>query len=353
MKLVVLYILAMPLVVLGFAGVVGAAGHGRDVSILNPGAHGLTEVALRLHLGANNNGSAFGGLTGNTRLVQHDARPRDAGRPLLPRSSRSLAIAGSLARKQPVPAIGRHLPDRTPLFAGLLVGVIVIVVGLTFFPVLALGPDRRAPGSCDQRKTARHRMFEPGDRPATQRVDAFRKLDPRTIVRNPVMFVVEVGSVARHDPLRPRPRRASAAARTSSPGSSRVWLWFTVLFANFAEAMAEGRGKAQAATLRKTRAETHRPRAGATTARSSRCRASQLAARRRRRRHGRRGDPRRRRHRRGHRHGRRVGDHRRVGAGHPRVGRRPLGGHRRHPGALRPDRRAHHGQARARRSSTG
>ena len=64
-------------------------------------------------------------------------------------------------------------------------------------------------------------------------------------------------------------------------------------------------------------------------------------------------DPERRRGHRGHRERRRVGDHRRVGAGDPRVRRRPLGGHRRHPRALRRDRRAHHGSSRARRSSTG
>ena len=73
---------------------------------------------------------------------------------------------------------------------------------------------------------------------------------------------------------------------------------------------------------------------------------SQLTRRRHRRRVGRRDDPVRRRDHRGHRLGRRVGDHRRVGAGHPRGRWRPLGGHRRHPGAVRPDRRAHHGPAR-------
>src|SRR5215207_10499907 len=78
--------------------------------------------------------------------------------------------------------------------------------------------------------------------------DAFRKLDPRTLYRNPVMFIVEIGSVlstvlAIFDP--------SAFAWVIA-----VWLWITVLFANLAEAVAEGRGKAQAETLRKTRTET-------------------------------------------------------------------------------------------------
>ncbi len=82
-------------------------------------------------------------------------------------------------------------------------------------------------------------------------VDSFRKLDPRDMARNPVMFVVEVGSV-----LTTFPRATCARPATGSPPWWRPWLWFTVLFANFAEAVAEGRGKAQADTLRKTRSET-------------------------------------------------------------------------------------------------
>ncbi len=86
-------------------------------------------------------------------------------------------------------------------------------------------------------------------------VDSFRKLDPRIQFRNPVMFIVEVGSLAHDDHLRPGAAARHRAGR-SSPGQVAFWLWFTVLFANFAEAMAEGRGKAQADTLRKTRTET-------------------------------------------------------------------------------------------------
>src|SRR5262249_18484521 len=93
-------------------------------------------------------------------------------------------------------------------------------------------------------------------------VDSFRKLDPRLMVKNPVMFVVEVGALlttiqliwnAIHD-----------TGFFSFELQITLWLWFTVLFANFAEAMAEGRGKAQADTLRKARAETraHRLRDG-------------------------------------------------------------------------------------------
>jgi K+-transporting ATPase ATPase B chain len=88
----------------------------------------------------------------------------------------------------------------------------------------------------------------------TAALDSFRKLDPRTMMRNPVMFVVEVGSVLTTVRL-----LLDAAARRPDLGFEiqiTFWLWLTVLFANFAEAMAEGRGKAQADTLRKARTET-------------------------------------------------------------------------------------------------
>jgi K+-transporting ATPase ATPase B chain len=85
--------------------------------------------------------------------------------------------------------------------------------------------------------------------------DSFRKLDPRTLMRNPVMFVVEVGSVLTTF-LFIRDFSDSTGAENVFAGLVSLFLWFTVLFANFAEAVAEGRGKAQADTLRKTRSET-------------------------------------------------------------------------------------------------
>jgi K+-transporting ATPase ATPase B chain len=84
-------------------------------------------------------------------------------------------------------------------------------------------------------------------------IDSFKKLDPRVMVKNPVMFVVEVGSVLTTALL------IENAVRHEPIGFNlqiTLWLWFTVLFANFAEAMAEGRGKAQADTLRKAKGET-------------------------------------------------------------------------------------------------
>src|ERR1700674_5271363 len=90
--------------------------------------------------------------------------------------------------------------------------------------------------------------------------DSIKKLDPRWMARNPVMFVVEVGSVITTIVF--VAGLFNGAPAFSGPnnelfvGQVTLWLWFTVLFANFAEAVAEGRGKAQAAALRKTRSET-------------------------------------------------------------------------------------------------
>ena len=105
---------------------------------------------------------------------------------------------------------------------------------------------RKAPGS--------PRLFDPSIVAGAAR-DALIKLDPRRMVRNPVMFVVEVGSVLT-TALFLRDLGHNSVQDNLFAGLVAGWLWFTVLFANFAEAMAEGRGKAQADTLRKTRADT-------------------------------------------------------------------------------------------------
>src|SRR6188474_3575908 len=80
--------------------------------------------------------------------------------------------------------------------------------------------------------------------------DSFRKLDPRLMIKNPVMFVTMVGAGLTTAGIFTSPTERGFIAQLA------IWLWFTVLFANFAEAVAEGRGKAQAASLRKARKET-------------------------------------------------------------------------------------------------
>src|SRR5437588_2263676 len=88
-------------------------------------------------------------------------------------------------------------------------------------------------------------------------LDSIIKLNPRSMMKNPVMFVVEVGSVLTTLQLmRGLVAPIPGVTNTRFELQITLWLWFTVLFANFAEAMAEGRGKAQADNLRKTRTET-------------------------------------------------------------------------------------------------
>jgi K+-transporting ATPase ATPase A chain len=138
MKLAMIAVLAVPVAVLAFGAISVMLGTARS-QLSNPGAHGLTEIAYAYTSAANNNGSAFGGLRGDTNWFNTTlGLSMLIGRFLV--MIPVLAIAGSLARKQAVPESAGTLPTNTSLFAGLLVGVVVIVVGLTYFPVVALGP---------------------------------------------------------------------------------------------------------------------------------------------------------------------------------------------------------------------
>ncbi len=138
MKYAALYFLTIPTVTLAAAGLsIGLKTP--QASILNPGPHGLTEIMYAMASEANNNGSAFAGLTTNTPWYN----TLGGIVMLLGRFAPeifALGLAGSLARQQPVPASAGTLDTRTPLFVGMLVGVILILVGLTYFPALALGP---------------------------------------------------------------------------------------------------------------------------------------------------------------------------------------------------------------------
>ena len=137
-KLVALSILTMPLVVLIGTGIAMSLTAGKS-SMLNGGPHGLSEVLYAFMSAGNNNGSAFAGLTANTTFYNIAlALAMLIGRfvPML----LVLALAGSLAKQQPVPANEGTLPTHGGLFVAMLVGVTLIVAGLTFFPVLALGP---------------------------------------------------------------------------------------------------------------------------------------------------------------------------------------------------------------------
>jgi K+-transporting ATPase ATPase A chain len=106
---------------------------------LNAGPHGYSEILYAFTSGGANNGSAFAGLTANAPFYDTAMGIEMLAARFLPMIA-VLALAGSLAQKQLVPANAGTLPTNGPLFVGLLTGVVFIVGGLTFFPALALGP---------------------------------------------------------------------------------------------------------------------------------------------------------------------------------------------------------------------
>ncbi|MFI5070201.1 MAG: potassium-transporting ATPase subunit KdpA [Terriglobales bacterium] len=137
-KMAMLVSLVFPLIILVLTGISSVEGFGTS-SISNSGPHGLTQMLYAFTSMAGNNGSAFGGLNGNTPWYNLAG----AGTMLVGRFFMiipMLAIAGNLAKKKFVPPSLGTFPVTTPLFSGLLVGVILIVGALTFFPALSLGP---------------------------------------------------------------------------------------------------------------------------------------------------------------------------------------------------------------------
>jgi len=137
-KMAMLTTLVFPFTILILTAISVLKGFGTS-AILNPGPHGFSEVLYAFVSTAANNGSAFGGLSGNTSWYNMSLGVNTLiGRffMIIP----MLAIAGNLARKQAVPPSAGTFPVTTPLFSVLLVGTIVIVGALTFFPALSLGP---------------------------------------------------------------------------------------------------------------------------------------------------------------------------------------------------------------------
>jgi potassium-transporting ATPase potassium-binding subunit len=138
MKYAALYFLTLPVVILTAAGLSIGTHEGQN-AIFNPGPHGLTEVVYAFASMANNNGSAFAGLGSSSMWYQ----TLGGVVMLLGRFAPeifALGLAGSLARQQPVPESAGTLSTRTPLFVGMVVAVVLVLVGLTYFPALALGP---------------------------------------------------------------------------------------------------------------------------------------------------------------------------------------------------------------------
>jgi K+-transporting ATPase ATPase A chain len=138
MKYAALYFLTLPVVILTAAGI-AIGTHAGQTPIFNPGPHGLSEVIYAYASMANNNGSAFAGLGSGALFYQVSGGIVMLLGRFAPEIF-ALGLAGSLARQSPVPRSAGTLDTRTPLFVGMLVGVILILVGLTYFPALALGP---------------------------------------------------------------------------------------------------------------------------------------------------------------------------------------------------------------------
>ena len=357
-KLVSLYILTMPVLVLAGTGLAMALS-GPKESILNPGPHGLSEVLYAFMSAGNNNGSAFAGLSANTDFYNTALGLAMLAGRFLP-IVLVLALAGSLARQQPVPATAGTLPTHRPLFVGMLVGVdhhrrrADLLPGARARPagggpVMSTTPQPARPPpphpkdvtSWPLPRSAAHASAGRAARPedaadlaagrAPQARPARHGPQPGHVRRRGRRRAVDRAGHHRPEPVRLVGRRSGCGSPWCSPTSPR-------------------RSPRAAARPRPRPCAGPRPRpwpggcAPTAPRRPSRPRSCAL------------GDrvvveagrdhPRRRRRRRGRRQRRRVRHHRRVRAGHPRVRRRPQLGHRRHQGAVGPHRRADHRQAR-------
>ena len=250
-KMAMLAILILPLSILGFTAVSVVLPFGVS-SMANAGPHGFSEALYLFSSSTGNNGSAFAGFTGNTLWYNTTGGlAMLIGRyfVIIP----MMAVAGSLVGKKiSAPSTGTF-PTHGGLFVGLLVGVILIFGGLTFFPALALGP------IVEHFAMTAGQLFKFGvtsmetshlrkGMPVTALTDpnivwpaigsAFAKLDPRLMMKNPVMFVVEV--VAALTTVIFIRNWLQGGDHLGFTFQILVWLWVTVLFANFAEAVAEG-----------------------------------------------------------------------------------------------------------------
>ena len=274
-KMAMLAILCLPLMMLGLTAIAVVLPEAK-ASIQDAGPHGFSEVLYAFTSAAANNGSAFAGLTGNTPFYNLTlALAMFVGRffVIVP----MLAIAGALGRKDDAARLARHLPDRRAAVRRPPRRRRADRRRAHLLPGAGAGSRRRAPGDDRRADVLREaRIMNDGlapahpdptgshrSRPAPRSsiapssadalIEAVRKLHPRRLARNPVMFVVAI--VATLSTVLFIRDVATGGANLGFSAQIIAWLWITVLFANFAEAVAEGRGKAQAASLRKTRTE--------------------------------------------------------------------------------------------------
>ena len=246
-KLASLYFLITPFLVLVGTALAMASADQR-AAMLNTGTHGFSEVLYAFTSASNNNGSAFAGLTVNTWWY-------DLALGLCMLLGRFLpivlvlALAGSLARQTPAPASAGTMPTHTPLFVSMLIGS-DRGAGRAHVPA---GP-RAGPARGRTRPMNAPATLTPGWAASTPAqlvtVPARRAGQAR-----PADHVAQPGDAHRRGRRRVH-HRARRHRPTWFAWLITGWLWATVVFANLAEAVAEGRGKAQADTLRKTRQGT-------------------------------------------------------------------------------------------------
>ena len=258
MKMAALVILIPPMVVLVGTAVAVATrlGH-RRASLNTGGPHGFSEILYAFSSAGNNNGSAFAGLNANTPFYNIALGDSDARGPLLAGDSH-VGDCRFVGPKEGHARQRRHVADAHAAvcdsagWRGDFGRCVDVRSGL------GLGADR---GTLDDGRWMRRWQLKQKPIRCSIRaivgravVDSFVKLDPRRQVRNPVMFTVYIGSILTTG-LFVLSLRYGGEEPPWFICAISAWLWFTVLFANFAEAMAEGRGKAQADALRRARHE--------------------------------------------------------------------------------------------------
>ncbi len=274
-KMAMLAILILPLSILGFTALASVLDVGLS-SRNDMGPHGFSEILYAFTSGTGNNGSAFAGLNANTPFYNTTiGLSMLVGRFLV--IVPMMAVAGSLAAKKSHSTFGRNLShawravhrfahgcDCRHGRAHLLSCACTWPTGRTLRNAREQALLRPMMDLLTPRQTGIEKVRK--GMPVATLMDtkiivpaimgAFRKLHPRHMISNPVMFVVEI--VATLTTFLFLRDLVTGGEGLIFSFQINLWLWFTVLFANFAEAVAEGRGKAQAATLRKARTKPAR-----------------------------------------------------------------------------------------------
>src|SRR6202048_137468 len=356
-KMAMLAILVLPLMYLGWTAI--AVVYPTAVaSMANAGPHGFTEVLYAYTSQTGNNGSAFAGLTGNIPFYNVTGGvAMFVGRffMIVP----AMAIAGSLAGKKSIPASAGTLPTTGGLFVGLVVGVILIIGGLTFFPALALGPivEHLAMNANNLFLSISSRSYVHGSRPKNEQADAgfgdARSEDrdarhwlgfPQTRSQDHDQEPRDVRGRGRsgadhgHLPARPRDRRRQPCIHLPDHPVA-------VVHGAVREFGGGRRGRSRQGAGGGAPKDPHRDPGQAVDGFQQRLSAGirhQPQGRRCRAGRSRRQHPFRRRGDRRCRLRQRGRDYRRIRARDPRIRRRPFGGHRRHTGIVGLDSRAHH-----------